>query len=107
MSGQYEGPRIITQGRLKRNYFFDAALRYEFSKNGSISLSVSDIFNKKRMGSITETAYFSQDQLRRRESRYVQLSAMLRFGKQDFSFFRKMKRGGEGGMPASGSDYGY
>ncbi len=107
VSGQYEGPRILTQGRQKRNYFSDAALRYEFSNMGSVSLSVSDMFNTKRMGSTTETAYFSQDQVRRRESRYVQLGVMLRFGKPDFSLLKKMKRGGEGAVQGGGGDYGY
>jgi iron complex outermembrane receptor protein len=107
LSGQYESPRIIPQGEMREQYFADFALRYNLGIMGSVSLSVSDIFDTKRMGSQTETAYFSQDLARRRESRYVQLGVMLRFGKPDFSLLKKQRKPGDGGVQGGGGDYGY
>lgn len=108
MSGLYESPKVIPQGTRRENYFADFAIRRELGKMGSLSLSVSDIFNTKRMGAHTETAYFIQDMQRRRESRYVSLGLMLRFGKPDFSLFKKQQRKpGDSGMQGGSGDMGY
>ena len=108
MSGMYQSPRVLPQGRDRDNYFADFAIRRELGPMMSLSLTVSDIFNTKRMGYYTETEYFTQSVKRRRESRYISLGLMMRFGKPDFSLFKKQqqrKPGDSGAQP--GGDMGY
>lgn len=87
-SGNYESPRIIPQGLNRANYFLDFSLLKEFGKMASINLTVSDIFNTRRFGTILETPDFTQDYSRRRETRYVKITALWRFGEAD-TFVRK------------------
>lgn len=108
VSGLYESPRVIPQGTRRENYFADFAIRRDLGPMSSLSLTVSDIFNTKRMGAYTETDYFVQDVQRRRESRYISLGLSMRFGKPDFSLFKKQqqrKPGDSGAQP--GGDMGY
>ncbi|MCC6282395.1 MAG: TonB-dependent receptor family protein, partial [Saprospiraceae bacterium] len=108
VSGMYQSPRVLPQGKDRDNYFADFAIRRELGPMASLSLTVSDIFNTKRMGYYTETEYFTQSVQRRRESRYISLGLSMRFGKPDFSLFKKQQQRKPGDNGAqNGGDMGY
>lgn len=108
VSGMYQSPRVLPQGKDRDNYFADFAIRRELGPMTSLSLTVSDIFNTKRMGYYTETEYFTQSVQRRRESRYISLGLSMRFGKPDFSLFKKQQQRKPGDNGAqNGGDMGY
>ncbi len=96
LTGNYEGPRIIPQGKIEGMGNMDIALRKEFLKNkaASLTLSLSDVFNTRKFDTKTETEFFIQDALRRRQSRTLQLSFNYRFGKSNFALFKKRKQQG-------------
>ena len=85
------GPQSTIQGYIKPNYGIDIAFKYEFMKEkaASISLSFSDIFKAKKYESYSESNYFTQNVLRRRDPRFVRLNFSYRFGKFDVSLFKR------------------
>ncbi len=91
LSGTYESPRVIPQGRVEPMYFMDISLRKDILKFASLTLQGSDVFNTRRMAQHIVTGSFIQDSSRRREIRFVKLTAMVRFGKMDATFFKKAK----------------
>ncbi len=90
-SGSYESRRISLQGYSKPLAFADLSVKKEFNKLTSMTLSVNDLFNSRTHESITQTAYYYQDVLRRREVRYVKLGFQMRFGKTDVSLFHRKR----------------
>lgn len=85
----YDGPRVIPQGRNKSQFSTDVAVRKEFFKKkaGALSLSVNDLFNTRKFGTIYDTDDFYQDGYRRWNVRTVRLTFSYRFGEADL--FRK------------------
>ncbi|MGN6353256.1 MAG: outer membrane beta-barrel protein [Parafilimonas sp.] len=85
----YDGPRVIPQGRNKAQFSTDVAVRKEFFKKkaGALSLSVNDLFNTRKFGTIYDTDDFYQDGYRRWNVRTVRLTFSYRFGDSDL--FRK------------------
>lgn len=85
----YDGPRVIPQGRNKAQFSTDVAVRKEFFKKkaGALSLSVNDLFNSRKFGTIYDTDDFYQDGYRRWNVRTVRLTFSYRFGDSDL--FRK------------------
>jgi iron complex outermembrane recepter protein len=100
-NGEYEAPRVIPQGISSRQYGFDIALKRNFNPLGSVTLQVSDVLNSRGRSQIFENANYTQETYRRREVRFIQISAQYRFGKPDASIF-KQKRGS--GRPGGGGD---
>jgi outer membrane receptor protein involved in Fe transport len=103
LSGNYESPKVIPQGKTKPQYGIDFGFLKEIYKKASINLTVNDIFNTRRNGAIYDTPDYYQELSRRRETRYVKLTLMYRFGKVDASIFKRKatkpsNSGGEGGM---------
>ncbi|NEU08797.1 TonB-dependent receptor [Flavihumibacter sp. R14] len=90
-NGSYRAPRIGAQGRSKEMYGLDAALRLEVLKNkaGSISFNMRDIFNSRKWGQTTETAFFIQESERRMQGRMATLTFSYRFGKQDINLRKR------------------
>ncbi|WP_158563168.1 outer membrane beta-barrel family protein [Chitinophaga silvatica] len=82
------------QGTIKGFSTVDVAVRKDFLKNkaASVTLSVSDIFNTRQYELNQYTTAFSQDYIRKRESRIVKLNFSYRFGKFDASLFKKKKK---------------
>jgi outer membrane receptor protein involved in Fe transport len=102
--GRYEGPRVIPQGTVQGFGALDAAIRKEFLKNNaaSLSLSFSDIFNSERRVEHTETPkVFIQDVNRKRLSQIIRLNFSYRFGKQDFSLFKRKAKSAQQGQDNS------
>ncbi|MBC6492219.1 TonB-dependent receptor domain-containing protein [Flavihumibacter stibioxidans] len=97
VSGEYESPRVMPQGKQKEQYYVDFAIRKDFLKDnaGTLTFNVNDLINTRRFGSITDTENFYQDSYRRWNVRTVRLTFSYRFGKNDFDLFKK--RDGNGG----------
>ena len=101
MSGEYESPEIIPQGKNKEQYEVDIAFRKEFLKDNAatITLAVNDVFNSDRFGQIYDTEAFYQDSYRRWNVRNYRLTLSYRFGDKDFNLFRR-----PGGDRGNGED---
>jgi hypothetical protein len=85
------GPQSTVQGYVNPSYSVDAALKYEFMKDNaaSLSLSVSDIFKTRTNDVHSETAFYIQDSVRKRDAQVFRLNFSYRFGKFDISIFRR------------------
>ena len=82
----YESPRIFLQGKERDNQFLDMALKKDITlgdilpskkiagvgsvRLGSVTFSVSDVFNTRRSLRLFETSYFTQEIQRRRDLRF-------------------------------------
>lgn len=103
LTGEYESPEVIPQGRTVAEWRVDMALRKDFMKNNRASLvfAVDDVFNSRRWGSNLETPRFIQESYSRWNVRTFRLTFSLRFGGSDFQLMNKRKGGngdeGEGG----------
>ncbi len=97
MGGGGFGQSIGAQGYTRPNYGADIAIKKEFLKNNAASLTLqfSDIFRTKRYASHSESAYFVQDNERRRDPQMVRLNFNWRFGKFDVSLFKRKNMKGE------------
>ncbi|MHA4842716.1 TonB-dependent receptor domain-containing protein [Flavitalea antarctica] len=91
VTGEYESPEVIPQGRQKEQYSVDFALRKEFLKNSKAALtfSINDVFNTRRFGTIYDTEQFYQDSYRRWNVRSFRLTFTYKFGSSEFSLFPK------------------
>lgn len=98
------GAPTASQGYSRPNYGVDAAIRYEFLKNrtASISLNMNDIFRTKRQDIHSESTLFTQDVFRRRDAQILRLNFNWRFGKFDPNLFKRKNMRSEGqGIDAS------
>ncbi|MDQ6755543.1 MAG: TonB dependent receptor [Bacteroidota bacterium] len=94
----FGGGQISTaNGYIKPNYGFDIAFKKDFLKNNaaSLTLSVNDIFKTKVYSTHSESVYFTQDNIRRRDPQIARLSFNWRFGKFDVSLFKRKNLKGE------------
>ncbi|MDP4262088.1 MAG: outer membrane beta-barrel family protein [Bacteroidota bacterium] len=87
------GPNVSgsAQGYSKPTYGVDAALKYDFLKNktASLTLSVSDIFRTRVSDVYTESFSFTQEAIRTRDPQFFRLNFAYRFGKFDVSLFKR------------------
>jgi outer membrane receptor protein involved in Fe transport len=99
--GMFGQQPASAQGYIKPQYFVDFSIRKEFLKNNaaSVTLQINDIFRTRLSASHSESAFFVQDNERRRDPQLVRLNFNWRFGKLDMSLFkRKNVRGEAEGM---------
>jgi outer membrane receptor protein involved in Fe transport len=89
LTGEYESPEVIPQGKRKEQYNVDFALRKEFLKNkkAAVTFSVNDVFNTRRFGTIYDTDRFYQDSYRRWNVRNFRVTFSYKFGSSEFSLF--------------------
>lgn len=89
--GMFGGPSSSSQGYVRPNYGVDIAIRYEFLKNrtASISLNMNDILRTRRSDIHSESSFFTQDVFRRRDAQILRLNFNWRFGKFDPSLFKR------------------
>jgi len=98
------GPSGASQGYQRPSYGVDIAVRYEFLKNrtASVSLNMNDIFRTRVYDVHSESLLFNQDAFRRRDARIVRINFNWRFGKFDPNLFKrknmKSERESQGGM---------
>jgi len=87
----YQGPRVIPQGRTKQQFVADLAIRKEFFKNKSaaLSFSINDVFNTRKFGTIYDTDEFYQDSYRRWDTRTFRITFTYKFGNTSFDLFHK------------------
>lgn len=99
LTGEYESPEVVPQGRTIPEWRVDMGLRKDFLKNNKASLvfSVDDIFNSRRWGSNLETPNFIQESYSRWNVRTFRLTFSYRFGSSDFQLLNKRRGGGEEG----------
>ena len=85
------------QGYTKPNGGVDAALRYEFLKNrtASLTLSVNDIFRTRVNDVFTSSPGLQQEYNRRRDPHFFRLQFNWRFGKFDMALFKRKNLKGE------------
>ncbi len=88
--GMY-GQATSSQGFVRANYFMDAAIRLDFlkTKTASISLNVNDIFKTRKSAIHSESPYFIQDVNRQRDPQIFRLNFNWRFGKFDANLFKR------------------
>ena len=94
LTGEYESPKVIPQGRRKEQYSVDFALRKDMfkKKTGTLTFSINDVFNSNRFGTIYDTDNFYQDSYRRWNVRSFRLTFSYRFGNSNFSLFKRNDR---------------
>ena len=85
------------QGYTKPTGGVDAAIRYEFLKNrtASLTLSVNDIFRTRVNDVYTTSPGITQDYARRRDPQFFRLQFNYRFGKFDMQLFKRKNMRGE------------
>ncbi len=97
LSSFYRGPAPTLQGRMYAFNSVNLALQKRLLDNkATISLNVQDIFNTRQFRLEIDDPLFSQEFLRKRESRMATVTFSYRFGKQQFEA-RKRGRGERGG----------
>lgn len=103
----FGGSTTNAQGFIRPNYGVDVAVRYEFLKNrtASISLNVNDVFRTKLYNAFTETTFFVQDIQRRRDPQIFRLNFNYRFGKFDASIFKRKNTRAESGIDMSNTNF--
>jgi outer membrane receptor protein involved in Fe transport len=91
------GSQPSAQGYIKPIFGADFSIRKEFLKNNtaSITLQFSDIFRTRVYATHNESAFFVQDNERRRDPQFVRVNFNWRFGKLDVSLFKKKNMKGE------------
>ena len=94
------GSTSAAQGYISPNYGVDAAVRFEFLKNktASLSLNVNDIFRTKKYDAYSESPFFVQNVERRRDAQVFRLNFNYRFGKFDASLFKRKNTRTEDGQ---------
>lgn len=99
VDGQYRSPRVIPQGKELEDYSIDLSLKKEFFKDnkGAVVLSVNDLFDSRRQGTIYDTPSFYQESYSRWRTRNIRLTFSYRFGDANFQLFNRNGGGGEGG----------
>jgi hypothetical protein len=99
--GEYESWEIIPQGKRKPQFSLDAAIRKDFLKNNkaSFTLSINDVFNTNRFGTIYDTENFYQDSYRRWNVRNFRLTFSYRFGDSNFKLLRRGEGEGRSDEP--------
>jgi hypothetical protein len=97
------GNNSAAQGFIRPNYGVDAAIRFEFLKNrtASLSLNVNDIFRTKMYDAHSESQFFVQDIQRRRDPQIFRLNMNWRFGKFDASLFKRKNTRADGNVDMS------
>lgn len=93
-NANYDAPKVVINGRTLPVFFMDVSLAKNISTKWVFNLTLSDVFNSKRMGTDLETDFFIQSLSRRRETRYLRFSVTYLFGKFDASILKKRNQRG-------------
>ncbi|MBA2248902.1 MAG: TonB-dependent receptor, partial [Chitinophagaceae bacterium] len=97
MMGFGGGQLSTANGYTNPVYGVDMAVKKEFLKNNtaSLTLSVNDIFRTRVYSTHSESVFFVQDNIRRRDPQIFRLNFNWRFGKFDVSLFKRKNLKGE------------
>ncbi|ASU35831.1 hypothetical protein MuYL_3946 [Mucilaginibacter xinganensis] len=93
LRGDYQGPQVIPQGKMKAMYGLDGGVKYDITKQLSFSGNVRDIFNTRKFRSDINinTPYFASNQVseRRFSTRTAIFTLAYRFGNNGIPQKRK------------------
>jgi hypothetical protein len=96
LRGDYQGPQVIAQGKMRAMYGMDGGLKYDITKALSFSGNVRDIFNTRKFRSDIDinTPYFASTQVseRRFSTRTAIFTLSYRFGNNGIPQKRKEKK---------------
>ena len=97
MGGPWNQSQSASQGYIKSNWGMDIAFKKSFLKNNaaSLSLNISDIFRTRISSQYSYSDYFTQQYTRLRDPQMFRLNFSYRFGKIDFSLFKRKTTQGE------------
>lgn len=97
MGGPWNQSQSASQGYIKANWGMDIAIKKSFLKNNaaSVSLNISDIFRTRINSQYSYSDYFVQNYDRLRDPQMFRLNFSYRFGKIDFSLFKRKSTKGE------------
>lgn len=86
-----------SQGYINSNWGMDLAFKKTFLKNNAaaVSLNISDIFRTRINSQYSYSDYFTQEYTRLRDPQMFRLNFSYRFGKVDFSLFKRKSTAGE------------
>ncbi|GAB1417228.1 outer membrane beta-barrel family protein [Paludibacter sp.] len=107
ITGYYNAPRLIAQGRETASYAVDLGLRQNFfDRKLNLNLSVRDLFNTRRRSSVTWGDGFYQKSEDYFSARMIGLTATYNFGnmKPKKSNMQKNENGGDGNIGGFGED---
>jgi len=103
LSGRYSSPRVLPQGEISSIQYMDFALSKRMLKNkATLNFKISDMFNTRQFGFITEGEAFYQDSYRKRESRFYTVTFAYSFG--EFKYSQRKRSGSNGGEGRGGDD---
>jgi outer membrane receptor protein involved in Fe transport len=97
LNGEYEAPRIIPQGLTNHVYGADFSVNKALSKGWSFNLSLVDMFNTRQFGNFFSTPFFTQEFIRRRDTRFLRFTVNYRFGEFDASLLKRIRKPSSGG----------
>ncbi|HRI22829.1 MAG TPA: outer membrane beta-barrel protein, partial [Panacibacter sp.] len=106
--GFFGGAVTSAQGYINPRYSFDIAVKKEWTWKGgntaSLTLSMNDFLRTQVSSSYSESDYFTQTSVRRRDPQVLRLNFNYRFGKFDASLFKRKntKADQSGGADMSG-----
>ncbi|MBO9659562.1 MAG: TonB-dependent receptor, partial [Chitinophagaceae bacterium] len=100
------GPSGASQGYIRPTYGVDIAIKYEFLKNrtASVSVNMNDIFRTRVSDVHSESVLFTQDAFRRRDPQVLRINFNWRFGKFDANLFKRKNMKGEREGQSGGMD---
>jgi outer membrane receptor protein involved in Fe transport len=94
VTGNYDGPRIMAQGKIDPGYYIDLGIKADFTKSKALSLSfnLNDVLNSRKMSATTSGTGFTEESSRRRDSRFGLLTFTYRFGNTETSHKKNGQR---------------
>ncbi len=83
-NGNYESPKVITQGKQRESYWLDVAVRKNLWKNkANLVINCSDVFKTRQFINNYNTTLYYQTINRVKETRIGNITFTYRFGKQE------------------------
>ncbi|MBS1772586.1 MAG: TonB-dependent receptor [Bacteroidetes bacterium] len=105
INGNYEAPKVASQGTLQEVYWLDVAVRKNVLKGkGTFVVNVSDIFNTRKYTTVYDYPLYTQTTYRVRETRVGNFSFTYRFGKSDIGKDQPKGMNNSGGGRKGGKD---
>lgn len=100
--GMGGGAQSSSQGYIKSFWGTDIAIKKTFLKNNaaSVTLNVSDIFRTRYSRQVSQSPYFYQEYYRQNNPQMIRLNFSYRFGKMDFSLFKRQNTKSTGSSDA-------
>ncbi|MCJ8208212.1 TonB-dependent receptor [Mucilaginibacter sp. RS28] len=106
LRGDYQGPQVIAQGKMKSMYGLDGGVKYDVTKQLSFSANVRDIFNTRKFRStiVTGDGSLSSYSERRWATRVALFSLSYRFGSSGNSNRQRNRKNGDEPNNGGGGD---